>query len=147
MNHSLLKHRIKVRTKTSTISSSSSTLKGATSCTISAGRKRSVDHLLKKRTALSTCTTSSIDPSMSSSVLSTVCTRIDASHDPTGSTTQTQSNLADAFNKGVTAMNALYQADYAVFGAGSSKFAIASNFGILIALSSIIFSFLNKQFF
>lgn len=136
-------YQLGVRTKTSTISSSTSVLKGATSCTLFTGRKRSIDHLINKRTAFTTCTTSSIDPSMTSSVLSTVCTRLDASHDATGTATQTESDLGDAFNKGVTAMNALYQADYAVFGAGSSKFAIAGNFGILIALSSIIFSLLN----
>lgn len=115
-------YSIAVRAPTTLLASGSSTDLLTAGCSTPATRTGTPATV--KTATLGTCSVSgAIDSSLS------------------GSTACTNTALPDAVTIAVSALNTLRTTDNTLFGAAGSKFAIAANFGILVALSSIIFSF------
>lgn len=111
-------------------------------CTAS-GRKRSIDHVIHKR-YLSTCPTSVIDPSLSTSTLSSLCTNAAALYSSTaGSTTASDTQLTDAVIRAVNGINSVYLSDTGYLSAANSQFTTGAKFGAMIAMASLIFSYIH----
>lgn len=121
-------YSVVVRVPYDQLSTSSGTLaSGCTSRTTK--KKRSV---VRNRRALTDCTLSTVSDSSFANLATTICNNADEG-DFFGNLVSVTGNLADTVKS----------VDTAYFGAAGSKFTIAANFGVLITMSSIIFSFLN----
>lgn len=112
-----------VRTPTSLLTTSTDILVGGCATT---GRTAVGANQVVSDAAIGSCSVSSASDSSLSS--STACT---------------DSGLPNAVTAAITSMNTLKSVDTALFGAAGSRFTIAVNFGILITISSVIFSYLN----